>query len=224
MKKYILLAIFLICSIAYAQDFQFLEYDNSGLADNDIAQWNSSSSKWEVIDLDVAASNIINLSSLKDTAIASASIDEILRWDGTDWVDSDVSDVLDQAEIEDLSDVSLWTDYSGSITLGASGGTLTSTSVSIATHKQVGDVQFVYVEFNGTCGSTPDYLTFTLPTTPASGHDSVGSCIEQDGGGASQLAHNFHGGSGTHRVYGDATGGGFADGACYVWCNIWYKE
>lgn len=60
-----------------------------------------------------------------------------------------------------FNNLGIFSDYTP--TLGASGGTFTSTSIQWARYFEINNFVFGYVRFTGTAGSTADYLTFTLP-------------------------------------------------------------
>ncbi len=124
--------------------------------------------------------------------------------------------------VGNLSDVSVWTDWTP--TLGVSGGTFGSTSITLARYMRLEDAILLYLEITGTCGTTPDYLTFTLPVGAISGDTSSFACFMDDAGTGRSCA-TLNAGSSTVRVYGnqDAGTAGWADGVCGYNVNGLYE-
>ena len=171
------------------------------------------------------ADGCIGLSNMSDVATVTADAGDVLAESGGVWDDVPLDTLTEaQTAIDDLLDVAPTVDYSGTITLGVSGGTWSSTSVEVARHKGLGAIVYLVVRATGTCGTTPDYITFTLPITPEVSENTF-SCTGSSGG-TRQVVAGRHQSSSTVRVYGTHAFGtaGWADGTCDFECTGVYEQ
>lgn len=102
----------------HAQDFNVLEYDNAGLANNDVPTWDGGSSKWVVEDPATAIGGNMSIDDLSDVALTAPTLYEVLAYnDATSaWEDADLAALISNTTaIDDLSDVVITTPATGSV-------------------------------------------------------------------------------------------------------------
>lgn len=220
-----IVALFCLCVSlgVHAQDFNVLEYDNTGLADNDVATWDNGNSKWVVEDPATAIGANLAIDDLSDVVITTPATGSAIYWNGANWVDSTVSGILNAFP-------PTITSYTPA--LGVGGGTWTSIAspgsgsptINEAYYQQVANHIMGYVDVTGTCGSTPQSLRFNLPFAIYSTDFPHFQCAYQDSATSTTHGLAIAIGSQLVAVYPADTINiaSFADGTCRIFCTLNY--
>jgi len=107
-------------------------------------------------------------------------------------------------------------------TLGVSGGTFTSTTTTYARYSLIGKQGFIYIYFNGTTGTTPDYLTFTAPLDSANTSVFAKGAVN-NAGTVNYATACFFSSASTVKIYPDAEQSAYADGSTFCYASIHYE-